>query len=232
MKGVLYLIPSPLGDGEIEEVIPQGVVNRIQHLRYFVVEEVRTARRYLSKCGFKGKIDTLTFFELNEHTDSSLVQGYLKPLIDGEDVGLISEAGLPAVADPGAIFVKAAHNAGIRVVPFVGPSSLMMALMASGMNGQSFAFVGYIPVKPEERRAEIKRLEKLSVSTGQTQIMIETPYRNNAFLADLIQTCAPSKAICVASSITTPEEFIKTMTASEWKKERVDLNKKPCVFII
>ncbi len=166
------MIPSPLGDSEIEEVIPQGVVSRIQHLRYFVVEEVRTARRYLSKCGFKGKIDTLTFFELNEHTDPSLVQGYLKPLKDGEDIGLISEAGLPAVADPGAIFVKAAHNAGIRVVPFVGPSSLMMALMASGMNGQSFAFVGYIPVKPEERRAEIKRLEKLSVSTGQSQIMI------------------------------------------------------------
>ncbi|MEA5005732.1 MAG: SAM-dependent methyltransferase [Rikenellaceae bacterium] len=232
MKGVLYLIPSPLGEGEIEEVIPQGVVSRIQHLRYFVVEEVRTARRYLSKCGFKGKIDTLTFFELNEHTDPSLVQGYLNPLIEGEDLGLISEAGLPAVADPGAILVKAAHNAGIKIVPFVGPSSLMMALMASGMNGQSFAFVGYIPVKPEERRAEIKRLEKLSVSTGQSQIMIETPYRNNAFLADLIQICAPSKVICVASSITTPEEFIKTMTASEWKKERVDLNKKPCVFII
>ncbi len=226
------MIPSPLGEGEIEEVIPQGVVSRIQHLRYFVVEEVRTARRYLSKCGFKGKIDTLTFFELNEHTDPSLVQGYLNPLIEGEDLGLISEAGLPAVADPGAILVKAAHNAGIKIVPFVGPSSLMMALMASGMNGQSFAFVGYIPVKPEERRAEIKRLEKLSVSTGQSQIMIETPYRNNAFLADLIQICAPSKVICVASSITTPEEFIKTMTASEWKKERVDLNKKPCVFII
>lgn len=226
------MIPSPLGDGEIEEVIPQGVVSRIQHLRYFVVEEVRTARRYLSKCGFKGKIDTLTFFELNEHTDPSLVQGYLNPLMDGEDVGLISEAGLPAVADPGALLVKAAHNAGIKVVPFVGPSSLMMALMASGMNGQSFAFVGYIPVKPEERRAEIKRLEKLSVSTGQSQIMIETPYRNNAFLADLIQICAPTKSICVASSITTPDEFIKTMTASEWKKERADLNKKPCVFII
>jgi len=232
LKGILYLIPSPLGDNEPSEVIPEGVLRQIKPLKYFVVEEVRTARRYLSKCGFRGKIDTLTFYELNEHTDPSVVSGYLEPLLNGCDMGLISEAGLPAVADPGALLVQAAHTEGIRVVPFVGPSSLMMALMASGMNGQSFSFVGYIPVKPEERRSEIKRLERLSTNSGQSQIIIETPYRNNALFEELLQSCAPAKRLCVAAAITTPQEYIRTLSVKEWKKERIDLNKKPCVFIL
>jgi 16S rRNA (cytidine1402-2'-O)-methyltransferase len=234
LKGSLYLIPSPVSDGEIKEVIPEGVICKILPLRVFVVEEVRSARRFLSKCGFKGKIDELLFLELNEHTAVSLIDSYINLLVEGKDVGLISEAGLPAVADPGALLVAAAHREGIRVIPLVGPSSLMLALMASGMNGQSFAFVGYLPVKPEERRSEIKRLEKLSDRTGQSQIIIETPYRNNALFSDLVQVCSPSKLICVASAITSQEESIRTLTAFDWgnEKEKVDLNKKPCVFII
>jgi len=232
LKGTLYLIPSPLGDYEPIEVIPDGVIQKMLPIRYFVVEELRTARRYLSKCGFKGKIDILTFFELNEHTDKSVVHDYLSPLIEGNDMGLISEAGLPAVADPGAYLVELAHKEGIKVVPLSGPSSLMMALMASGMNGQSFAFVGYIPVKPEERRSEIKKLEKLSVTTGQSQIIIEAPYRNNSLFSDLLLVCSNDKNICIAAGITTSEEFICTKSVSEWKKTKIDLNKKPCVFIL
>ena len=232
MKGSLYLIPSPVSDGEINEVIPEGVICKILPLRVFVVEEIRSARRFLSKCGFKGKIDELLFLELNEHTPVSLIDSYINLLVGGKDVGLISEAGLPAVADPGALLVAGAHREGIVVIPLVGPSSLMLALMASGMNGQSFAFVGYLPVKPDERKSEIKRLEKLSDRTGQSQIIIETPYRNNALFSDLVQVCSPSKLICVASAITSQEEFIRTLTAFEWGKEKVDLNRKPCVFIL
>ncbi|MBP6063907.1 MAG: SAM-dependent methyltransferase [Rikenellaceae bacterium] len=232
MKGSLYLIPSPVSDGEINEVIPEGVICKILPLRVFVVEEIRSARRFLSKCGFKGRIDELLFLELNEHTAVSLIDSYINLLVGGKDVGLISEAGLPAVADPGALLVAAAHREGIRVIPLVGPSSLMLALMASGMNGQSFAFVGYLPVKPDERKSEIKRLEKLSDRTGQSQIIIETPYRNNALFSDLVQICSPSKLICVASAITSQEESIRTLTAYEWGKEKVDLNRKPCVFIL
>jgi 16S rRNA (cytidine1402-2'-O)-methyltransferase len=232
LKGSLYLIPSPVSDGEINEVIPEGVICKILPLRVFVVEEIRSARRFLSKCGFKGRIDELLFLELNEHTAVSLIDSYINLLVGGKDVGLISEAGLPAVADPGALLVAAAHREGIRVIPLVGPSSLMLALMASGMNGQSFAFVGYLPVKPDERKSEIKRLEKLSDRTGQSQIIIETPYRNNALFSDLVQICSPSKLICVASAITSQEESIRTLTAYEWGKEKVDLNRKPCVFIL
>ena len=231
-KGKLYLIPSPLGDNDPSEVIPQPVLNSLEGFRTFVVEEIRTARRYLSKAGLKGKIGDLEFHELNEHTEQSTVEGYLKLFDNGNDVALISEAGLPAVADPGAQLVALAHRHGIEIVPAVGPSSLMMSLMASGLNGQSFAFCGYIPAKTEERKSKLKLLEKISGQLKQTQIMIETPYRNDSLLKDILSTCSPSTRLCIAANITMPDAYIKTKTVSQWKKENLMIGKRPCVFLI
>ena len=231
-KGKLYLIPSPLGDNDPAEVIPQPVLDSLRGFRTFVVEEIRTARRYLSKAGLKGTIGELEFHELNEHTEQSTVEGYLKLFDNGNDVALISEAGLPAVADPGAQLVALAHRHGIEVVPAVGPSSLMMSLMASGLNGQSFAFCGYIPAKTEERKSKLKLLEKISGQLKQTQIMIETPYRNDSLLKDILSTCSPSTRLCIAANITMPDAYIKTKTVSQWKKENLMIGKRPCVFLI
>ena len=231
-KGKLYLIPSPLGDNDPTEVIPQPVLDSLKGFRTFVVEEIRTARRYLSKAGLKGTIGELEFHELNEHTEQSTVEGYLKLFDNGNDVALISEAGLPAVADPGAQLVALAHRHGIEVVPAVGPSSLMMSLMASGLNGQSFAFCGYIPAKTEDRKSKLKLLEKISGQLKQTQIMIETPYRNDSLFKDILSTCSPSTRLCVAANITMPDAFIKTKTVSQWKKENLIIGKRPCVFLI
>ena len=231
-KGKLSLIPSPLGDNDPSEVIPQPVLNSLEGFRTFVVEEIRTARRYLSKAGLKGKIGDLEFHELNEHTEQSTVEGYLKLFDNGNDVALISEAGLPAVADPGAQLVALAHRHGIEVVPAVGPSSLMMSLMASGLNGQSFAFCGYIPAKTEERKSKLKLLEKVSGQLKQTQIIIETPYRNDSLFKDILSTCSPSTRLCIAANITMPDAYIKTKTVSQWKKENLIIGKRPCVFLI
>ncbi len=231
-KGRLYLIPSPLGDNDPSEVIPQPVLESLKRFRTFVVEEVRTARRYLSKAGLKGHIGELQFHELNEHTDAATVEGYLRLFDGGNDVALISEAGLPAVADPGAQLVALAHRHGIEVVPAVGPSSLMLALMASGLNGQSFAFCGYIPAKTDERRSRLKTLEKVSAQLRQTQILIETPYRNDSLFADILSVCSPSVRVCVAANITMPDAFIRTRKVSEWKKEGLVIGKRPCVFLI
>ena len=231
-KGKLYLIPSPLGDNNPEEVIPAPVLESLTGFRTFVVEEVRTARRYLSRAGLKGKIGELEFHELNEHTDAATIEGYLKLFDNGNDVALISEAGLPAVADPGAQLVALAHNHGIKVIPAVGPSSLMLALMASGLNGQSFAFCGYIPAKTDERRSRLRTLEKVSAQLKQTQILIETPYRNDSLFADILATCNPSTRVCVAANITMPDAYIKTKKVSEWKKEQLIIGKRPCVFLI
>lgn len=231
-KGKLYLIPSPLGENDPEEVIPVPVLKSLSGFRTFVVEEIRTARRYLSRAGLKGRIGELEFHELNEHTDQNTIEGYLKLFEDGNDVALISEAGLPAVADPGAQLVALAHRHGIEVIPTVGPSSLMLALMASGLNGQSFAFCGYIPAKTDERKARLKTLEKVSGQLRQTQIIIETPYRNDSLFADMISICSPSTRICVAANITMPDAFIKTKTAGEWKKQGLVIGKRPCVFLI
>ena len=231
-KGKLYLIPSPLGDNDPTEVIPQPVLDSLKGFRTFVVEEIRTARRYLSKAGLKGTIGELEFHELNEHTEQSTVEGYLKLFDNGNDIALISEAGLPAVADPGAQLVALAHRHGIEVVPAVGPSSLMMSLMASGLNGQSFAFCGYIPAKTEDRKSKLKLLEKISGQLKQTQIIIETPYRNDSLFKDILSTCSPSTRLCVAANITMPDAFIKTKTVSQWKKENLIIGKRPCVFLI
>jgi len=231
-KGRLFLIPSPLGDNDPAEVIPAPVLKSLEGFRTFVVEEVRTARRYLSRAGLKGKIGELSFFELNEHTDPAMVESYLKLFEDGNDVALISEAGLPAVADPGAQLVALAHRHGIEVVPAVGPSSLMLALMASGLNGQSFAFCGYIPAKTEERRNRLRQLEKLSGQLNQTQILIETPYRNDSLFADILAVCNASTKVCVAANITMPDAYIKTLKVAQWKKEGLSIGKRPCVFLI
>ena len=232
MKGKLYLIPSPLGDNDPAEVIPAPTLALLQGIRRYVVEEVRTARRYLSRAGLKGRIAELEFHELNEHTTQQEVEALAALFDDGQDVGLISEAGLPAVAGPGAALVAVCHRRGITVVPQVGPSSLMLALMASGLNGQSFAFCGYLPAKTEERRSAVKAIEKTSQAHRQTQIVIETPYRNDALFSDLLQACRPSTRICVAADITLPEAYIRTKTVNEWKKENLIIGKRPCVFLI
>lgn len=231
-KGRLFLIPSPLGDNDPAEVIPAPVLKSLEGFRTFVVEEIRTARRYLSRAGLKGRISELEFHELNEHTDQATIEGYLQLFDNDNDVALISEAGLPAVADPGAQLVALAHRHGIEVVPAVGPSSLMMALMASGLNGQSFAFCGYIPAKTEDRRSRLRTLEKVSGQLRQTQIIIETPYRNDSLFADILSVCGASTKVCIAANITMPDAYIKTKKVSEWKKETLTIGKRPCVFLI
>lgn len=231
-KGKLYLIPTPLGDNEPAEVLPAGVIERACSLRVFVVEEIRTARRFLSRYGLRGHIAQLEFHELNEHSSAADVEA-LGSLFDrGEDVGLLSEAGLPAVADPGAELVALCHRCGVEVVPLVGPSSLMLALMASGLNGQSFAFCGYVPAKPEERRNALRALEKQSAAARRSQIIIETPYRNDALLADMLQTLSPRTRICVAADITLPTQFIRTDSVAGWRSHVPVIGKRPCVFII
>ena len=231
-KGKLYLIPSPLGENDPKEVIPTPVLDSLSSFKTFVVEEVRTARRYLSRAGLKGHIGELEFHELNEHTDAATIEGYLKLFENGNNVALISEAGLPAVADPGAQLVALAHRHGIEVIPAVGPSSLMLALMASGLNGQSFAFCGYIPAKTDERRSKLRTLEKVSSQLKQTQILIETPYRNDSLFADILAVCGTSTKVCVAANITMPDAYIMTKSVAQWKKEGLVIGKRPCVFLI
>lgn len=231
-KGRLLLIPSTLGDNDPLEVIPCPVLDALQSISTFVVEEVRTARRYLSKAGLKGKIGDLEFHQLNEHTTPAEVESYLSLFDDGRDVGLITEAGLPAVADPGAQLVALCHSHGIEVIPFVGPSSLMLALMASGLNGQSFAFLGYLPAKTEERRAALRNIEKRSSAANQTQIFIETPYRNDSLFKDILSSCQGRTRITVAANITMPDAYIRTLSVAQWKKENLVIGKRPCVFLL
>lgn len=234
MKGKLYLIPTPLGDLVPENVLAKPVLDRVATLRLFFVEELRTARRFLSAAGLKGHIDELQLFELNEHTERAQIEAYAQ-LLGTEDAGLVSEAGLPAVADPGALLVAFAHDKEVDVVPMVGPSSLMMALMASGLNGQCFAFAGYLPVKSPARREAITALERASSRLGQSQIFIETPYRNDTMLADLLETCRPETRLCLAADITCPDEMIRTRTIAAWRQEvrkGFTIGKRPCVFIL
>jgi 16S rRNA (cytidine1402-2'-O)-methyltransferase len=230
-SGKLYLIPSPLGEYDPALVIPGPVLERLKTLQTFVVEEVRTARRYLSAAGLRGHIGDLEFHTLNEHTTQTEVEA-LGALFSRGDVGLISEAGLPAVADPGAQLVALCHRRGIEVIPLVGPSSLMLALMASGLDGQRFAFRGYLPAKTDERRSAIRLLEKDSAIRHETQILIETPYRNDALLGDLVSICRGTTRITVAADITLPSAFIRTRTAAEWKQNLPVIGKRPCVFLV
>lgn len=232
MKGKLYLIPSPLGDGPVEDVLPRPVLEAVGRIRRYVVEETRTVRRFLSKAGLRGHIEELEFYELNEHTDRATIEGYLSLFEDGGDVGLISEAGLPAVADPGAALVALCHRHGIEVLPFVGPSSLMLALMASGLNGQCFAFKGYLPARPDERKQSLRAIEKRSLSANETQMFIETPYRNDALLSDILAVCSGRTRLCLGINLTCPDQQIQCMTIEEWKQKNITIGKRPCVFLM
>lgn len=231
-KGRLYLIPTPLGESETSSWMGPEYAILLNSIPIYIVEEIRTARRFLRKAGFTGSIDNLIFRELNEHTLEADITGYLDETTAGHDIGLLSEAGLPCVADPGNLVVRQAHRLGIRVIPLVGPSSIMLALMASGLNGQHFTFHGYLPVKPVERASAIKRIEKESLQTGTSQIFIETPYRNLSLLESLIKICLPDTYLCIATDISQEGEIIRTLTMSEWKKEKPDLHKRPAVFIL
>src|SRR5690606_5039620 len=231
-KGNLYLIPTTLGDNEPLEVLPLSVKKTIEHINTYIVENEKTARRFIKKITPKKPQSSLELFSLNKYTDSMEFIHYLEPCYNGTDVGLMSEAGCPGIADPGADIVKLAHQKDIKVIPLVGPSSILMALMGSGMNGQSFAFNGYLPIDKNERKKELKKLERLSFEHNQSQIFIETPYRNNKILEDLCAVLDKNTHLCVATDITLPTEFIKTLPVSEWPKKKVDLHKRPTIFII
>lgn len=228
----LYLIPTTLGDTSIERVLPNDLKQIITDIRVFIVENLRTARRFLKKVNPAIVIDDLRFFELNEHTDRKELSRFLEPISEGLDIGIISEAGCPAIADPGADVVKLAHTKDIRVVPLVGPSSILLALMASGMSGQNFAFNGYLPVKNPEKAQQIKFLEKRMQTEGQTQIFIEAPYRNLHLFDDLVKNCEPQTMLCVAADITLDTEFILSKPVSYWKNHQPDIQKRPAIFMI
>ena len=231
-KGTLFLLPTPLAEGDFSAMLTTAELEVIASLRCFVVEELRTARRFLSAAGLRGHIDELELHELNEHTSPADVEALAGLFDGGRNVGLLSEAGLPAVADPGALLVDLCHRHGIRVVPMVGPSSLMLALMASGLNGQSFAFKGYLPAKTPERKRALQELERLSSRLGQSQIFIETPYRNDAMLTDILECCNPSTKLCIATNVTAADEDIRTKTVEQWKKQKPAIGKRPTVFIL
>lgn len=231
-KPAIYLIPTTLGDSDINSVIPANIHQIVTNLRHFIVEDVRTARRYLKKIERSINIDELTFYTLNKRTRAAEVETFLAPIKKGESVGIISEAGCPGVADPGADIVKIAHQKKMKVVPLVGPSSILLSLMASGMNGQNFAFVGYIPIKKPDRIKYLRKLEQRSQSEFQTQIFIEAPYRNEKLLEDIISTCAPQTRVCVACDITLESEYIVTKTAEQWKKGIPKIHKRPTIFLI
>ncbi len=232
MKGKLYLVPITLGESNIQNVIPTGVIEKALQIRHFIVEDIRTVRRYLRKLDATFPIDDCQFYELNKHTTSEQLATYLKPAEKGNDMAVISEAGVPGVADPGADVVAMAHEKQITVIPFVGPSSILMAMMASGLNGQSFAFNGYLPVQSAERIKTLKHLEKRSQLEKQSQLFIETPYRNMPLLSDILAQCAPATLLCIAVDITLETEFIKTRTIQNWKNNTPDLNKRPTIFIL
>ncbi len=232
MQASLFLIPVTLGDTEHRRVLPEYNLEVIRGIRHFVVENVRTARRFLKKADPAIVIDDLTFYELNKHTSPEVVVGYLAPLAKGESVGVISEAGCPAVADPGADVVAIAQRKRYPVVPLVGPSSIILSVMASGFNGQSFAFHGYLPIDANERMNVIKKLEGRIYSENQTQLFIETPYRNQKLVEELIKLCRPSTKLCIASNITCADEFIQTRPVKDWAGKVPDLTKKPTIFLI
>lgn len=230
--GRLFLIPSMLGDTLPGEVLPEEIRNRASQLKYFIVEELRTARRFLKKLDKSTDIDALQFFVLNEHTDPAEIPGMLKPLADGLDMGLLSEAGMPCIADPGSGLVSAAHAHGIRVIPLSGPSSISLALAASGFNGQNFAFHGYLPIEEKKRIQAIRNLEHMVYRNDQTQIFIETPYRNMKMFESLLQACRPESMLCIAANITTSAEMIRSRSIAQWNKEAPDIHKKPVVFLL
>ncbi len=233
METALYLLPVTLGDTAIDKVLPAYNAGIIREIKHFIVEDVRSARRFLKKVDREIDIDTLSFYPLNKHTSPEDISGYLNPLAEGHSMGVISEAGCPAVADPGADVVAIAQRRNLKVVPLVGPSSIILSVMASGFNGQSFAFHGYLPIEPNERSKRLKELEGRIYSEHQTQVFIETPYRNHKMLDDILKACRPQTKLCIAANITCEGEYIKTRTVKEWKGTALpDLSKIPCIFLL
>lgn len=232
MKGNLYLIPTLLGNTSPETVLPASVFDIIKRLSHYIVEDIRTARRFLKKTGVSVPIDDIEFYELNKYTDDKDLKGFLDAANAGFDTGLLSEAGVPCVADPGSKITSIAHSSGIKVIPLTGPSSIILALMASGLNGQTFTFHGYLPVKKHERSHRLKKIEHESATKKQSQIFMETPYRNSQMIDTLTEICRPSTKLCIACDITLESEFILTCSIAEWKKNKPDINKRPAIFII
>ena len=231
--GKIYLIPTTLGETENPfDVLPQTIKRSIELLDYYIVENEKTARKFIKSICPEKVQASLHLSSLNKHTQDSEYKQMINDCVEGKNIGLMSEAGCPGVADPGAVIVKLAHEKGIQVIPLVGPSSILLAIMASGMNGQSFAFNGYIPIDAAEKKAELKNLEKLSINKNQSQIFIETPYRNNKMLEDILCSLHPETYLCVATDITLPTEYIKTMRVVNWKKTKIDLHNRPTIFII
>jgi len=231
-KGNLYLIPTPLGETGFDAALPTYNLQILQRIDTFIVEELRTARRFLRKAGYLKDFETVTFYLLNEHTPEEEAGSMLVNAMKGQHLGLLSEAGLPCIADPGNIVVRFAHRKGIRVIPLTGPSSIMLALMASGLNGQNFVFHGYLPVKPDERIRALRELEHAVSKGNQTQIFIETPYRNMQMLESIVKTCHPSLTLCIAADLTLETEWIQSMQVKEWEKQKPDLHKRPAVFLM
>ena len=232
IESALYLIPVPLSEGAVENVLPASNLALVGEIKHFVVENVRSARRFLKKCDRSINIDELTFYELNRHTDPNAIADYLQPLKRGEAMGVISEAGCPAIADPGADVVAIAQRKGLKVRPLVGPSSILMGLMGSGFNGQSFAFLGYLPIDQGERARKFKEMERLIRNDNQTQIFIETPYRNNKLMAEMCKQLPGNLALCVATDITGAGEKIVTKTVREWAHTKYDFDKVPTIFLL
>ncbi len=231
MKGSLYLVPVTLGTEKYQHVIPEEVIHIISRLRHFIVEDIRSARRFLRLIDKNFPIDDSEFYILNEHTDNAILGTYLTHLESGADIGLMSEAGLPCIADPGSPLVRLAHEKSIRVVPLSGPSSILLALIASGMNGQNFSFRGYIPIKKDERIRAIKELEK-EAGKGVSQIIIEAPYRNQKLLEDILASCNPETILCIAVDISMESEYIKTDSIKSWRNKVPSINKRPAIFIL
>lgn len=231
-KGTLYLIPVTLGDTPVNQVIPDYNESIINQIDVYIVENIKTARRFLKKAGLVKAIDDLTFYELNKRTHETEIAQFIKPLLEGKNVGILSEAGCPGVADPGAEAVAYAQEKNIKIVPLIGPSSILLALMASGFNGQSFCFNGYLPKEQKDRIRKIKELEKTAQLKRQTQLFIETPYRNKHVFEDLLKNCYNNTRLCIAVDITLPSEQISTKSIAEWKKTKIDLHKRPCLFLI
>ena len=232
MKGKLYLLPTTLGENEPLEVMPYSVKTMVELIDHYIVENEKTARRFIKNVSSGKSQASLKIHLLNKFTQVTELPSYLNSCLQGRNIGLLSEAGCPGVADPGAEVVKIAHEKDIQVVPLVGPSSILLALMSSGMNGQSFAFKGYLPIDKSERKSALKNLERISLKENQSQIFIETPYRNNKMLEDIINCLHANTRLCIACDITLPTEYIKTKTVEEWKHVKVDLHKRPAIFII
>lgn len=231
-KGKLYLIPTTLGESDPMDVLPQTVKRAIDFIDHYIVENEKTARRFIKAVNAQKVQAELKISLLNKHTEVSEHNAMIKPCLEGVNVGLMSEAGCPGVADPGAVIVKIAHEKGIQVVPLVGPSSILLAMMASGMNGQSFAFNGYLPIDKSDKKSALKNFEKMSSDKNQSQIFIETPYRNNKLLEDILSALQPNTHLCIAADITLPTEYIKTLRVADWKKTKVELHNRPTIFII